>query len=81
MSYLERELCGPARSLAGPISNRSHGRRDIDVDYRAGTFGPSVARGFTDVALQPVLGILPKRGPGFSGCHCACFASGGPDLA
>ena len=33
------------------------------------------------MALQPVLGILPKWRPGFGGCHCAGFASGGADLA
>jgi hypothetical protein len=43
--------------------------------------GSSVARGFADVALQPVLGILPKWWTGFGGCHCAGFASGRSDLA
>ena len=81
----QSESCdGPASGPAGPISKScggSVGGRDIDVNDRTGTFGSSVARGFTDVALQPVLGILPKWWTGFGGCHCACFASGGADLA
>ena len=82
--FSNESLCGPARSLAGPIRKSCAGsvrRRDIDVNDRAGAFGSSVARGSTDVALQPVLGILPKRRTGFGGCHCAGFASGGADLA
>jgi|SRR6267143_3296150 hypothetical protein len=82
---MRNESCdGPASGLAGPISKSRGGpvgRRDIDVNDRAGAFGSSVARGSTDVALQPVLGILPKRRTGFGGCHCAGFASGGADLA
>jgi hypothetical protein len=75
-------LCGPARRLAGLIRkswfSRTEGYR---VNYRSCAVGSCVARGFTDVALQPVLGILPKWRPGFGGCHCAGFASGGTDLA
>jgi hypothetical protein len=74
-----RQVVQPGRfrkSCGGSV-----GRRDIDVNDRVGTSGSSVARGFTDVALQPVLGILPKRWTGFGGGHCAGFASGGADLA
>jgi hypothetical protein len=71
----------------GPQSSRadwqsgSVRRRDIDVNDRAGTFGSSVARGFADLALQPVLGLLPQWWTGIGGCHCAGLASGGADLA
>ena len=76
-SCAARPVVSPGR-FANP---GSVGRRDIDVNDRAGTFGSSVARGFTDVAVQPVLGILPQRRTGFGGCHSAGFASRGADLA
>ena len=76
--------CGPARSLAGPIRKSCGGsvrRRDIDVNDRAGTFGSAVARGSADLALQPVLGLLPQWWTGIGGGHSAGLAAGGADLA
>jgi hypothetical protein len=70
--FSNESLCGPARSLAGPIRKSCGGsvrRRDIDVNDRAGTFGSSVARGYAHLALQPVLGLLPQWWTGFGGCH------------
>ena len=71
-------MAQPGR-LANPGVVQSDGGI-IDVNDRAGTLGSSVDRGFTDVASQPVLGILPKRWTGFGGCHCAGLASGRADL-
>lgn len=51
-------------------------RKNADVDHSFDSFGLAVNWGLAGLAVQPLVGLLPKRRAGFGGCCASGFAVG-----